>query len=56
LSDFGVQGTHKHIGFYIGNNRAISNNSVHDGGPAEHDWTFEGKRKVEAVLWSEKLQ
>ena len=45
----------KHIGFYIGNNKAISNDSQ-SGSPAVHHWTYGEKngkpvRKVEMILW-----
>ncbi len=45
---------HKHIGFYIGNNLAISN-SYKERVPIEHDWQFDKKRKVEKILWSSRL-
>lgn len=40
---------HKHIGFYIGDNKAVSNDSV-SGKIAEHNWQFNSKRKMELVL------
>jgi len=46
---------HKHIGFYIGNNQAISNNYKF-GYPTKHHWTFNNKRKVELILWNKKLK
>ena len=36
---------HYHIGFYIGNNRAISN-STSKKCPVEHHYTYNGKRKI----------
>ena len=45
---------HKHIGFYIGNNQAVSN-SYKRGHPIKHHWTFNGKRKVEVIYWNKKL-
>lgn len=48
--DFGGGDIHKHIGFYIGNGEAVSNN-YKLGSPAKHNWKFGGKRKVEAILW-----
>lgn len=45
---------HKHVGFYIGNNRAISNDYQFKH-PAKHHWTYGGKRKVEAILHHPKL-
>ena len=51
--DFGLQtGRHKHIGFYIGNKRAISN-SDSLGHPVEHDWVFKG-RDLEMILLAPK--
>lgn len=46
--NFGNGDVHKHIGFYIGNNNAISNSYL-KGIPVKHNWTFEGKRKIEAI-------
>mgnify|MGYP001587548113 FL=1 len=53
-------GPHRHIGFYIKNNVAISN-SLKTKMPAEHHWTFgvkNGKpvRKVEEIWWHKKLE
>lgn len=45
---------HKHIGFYIGNDQAISNNCF-EKVPKRHHWTFEDKRKVISILWNGKL-
>src|SRR3989338_489865 len=42
--DFGKNNYHRHIGFYIGNNRAISNN-YKKSCPTIHSWNFRGKRK-----------
>ena len=39
---------HKHIGFYIGDDQAISN-STKQGFPVKHEWTFDGKRIIEAI-------
>lgn len=52
-------GPHKHIGFFIGNNKAISN-SYKLKTPVKHHWTFgvkNGKpvRKVEEIWWHSKL-
>jgi len=46
---------HKHIGFYIGKDKAISNNSRF-GYPSVHHWTFgkvnkQSKRKIETIFW-----
>lgn len=44
----------KHMGFYIGNEEAVSN-SRSKRTPVKHHWTFGGKRKVELILWNNKL-
>ncbi|MFA5927274.1 MAG: hypothetical protein WCT32_04280 [Patescibacteria group bacterium] len=46
---------HKHIGFYIGNRRAISNSSEKKC-PVFHDWKFDGKREVIAILWQSDIK
>lgn len=40
--------THRHIGFYIGNRKAVSNNSKRHS-PRIHAWNF---RPVEEILWN----
>jgi len=45
---------HKHIGFYIGGGKAVSNSSKLRY-PTKHSWNYGGKRKVEIVLWNRKL-
>jgi hypothetical protein len=45
---------HKHIGFYIGNEQAISNSCV-EKVPKKHHWTFHGKSKVVNILWNDKI-
>ena len=57
--DFGDKDFHKHIGFYIGNNKAISNSSKWKY-PTIHRWTYGIKenrpvRKIEAIFWNKKL-
>lgn len=52
--DFGGGDIHKHIGFYIGKGRAISNN-YKLGYPTEHKWIFP-KRKVEMIFWNPRLE
>ena len=52
--DFGNNEKHKHIGFYIGNKEAVSN-SRSKKTPVKHHWTYGGKRKVEIILWNNKL-
>ncbi len=53
--DFGENSFHKHIGFYMGENKAISNDAK-IGNPQIHDYTFEGTRKIEKILWNKKLE
>lgn len=53
--DFGRDDIHEHIGFYIGNGRAISNSSKL-GHPVRHHWTFGGKRRIKIILWNPKLK
>jgi len=50
---------HRHIGFYIGSQKAISN-STKKRVPHMHHWTFgkrgqKPKRKIEAIYWHKKL-
>ncbi len=57
--DFKKGSFHKHIGFYIGNNKAISTSSK-NGQPVIHHWTHGIKRKkpirkVEAIFFNKKL-
>lgn len=54
------RGPHKHIGFYIGDGKAISN-SYKLKIPVKHHWTFGVKnakpvRKVIEIWWNEKLE
>ena len=48
---------HKHIGFYIWDEQAVSNNSIHFTGmrdawyvPVQHHYTYEGTRPITAIL------
>jgi hypothetical protein len=52
--DQGGTQPHKHIGFYIDNNEAISNDSK-SGMIQKHHYEFDGQRKVELKLWHPKL-
>lgn len=50
---------HKHLGFYVGDQQAISNASSKKS-PQQHHWTYsesDGKpvRAIEAIYWHEKL-
>ncbi len=62
--DFGNKNFHKHIGFYIGNNKAISTNNFKNNFKKRqiviHHWTYGIKRnkpirKVEQIFWNKKL-
>lgn len=53
--DFGDNEKHKHIGFYLGNKKALSNRTEL-GYPVKHHWTYGGKRKIEMILWNDKLE
>lgn len=44
----------KHIGFYVGKDTAISTNST-TGRVYAHHFTFNDKRRIEAVFWNSKL-
>jgi hypothetical protein len=46
---------HKHIGFYIGNKKAISNDPFKKKTPQIHSYNYNGKRKIEAIYWNDKL-
>jgi len=50
---------HGHIGFYLGNHRAISNSTTR-GYPVKHHWTYgcksgQPRRGVKLLLWHPKL-
>jgi len=51
--DFGAGDIHKHIGFYIGNNRAIST-SPEKGYPIGHDLNAVD-RNIESIYWNDEL-
>lgn len=52
---FGDGMTHWHIGFYVGNGRAISNASNDLGIPREHDATYNDTRKIIRIWWHPEL-
>ncbi|MFH1170331.1 MAG: hypothetical protein V1704_02130 [Candidatus Vogelbacteria bacterium] len=52
--NFGNNDVHKHIGFYIGDRKAVSNN-YQCGYPVKHNWIFTN-RKIEMILWNPKLK
>jgi hypothetical protein len=48
----GQDGTpHLHLGFFIGNDRAVSNGSNTTHMPEEHHYTYEDTRKIERIWW-----
>ncbi len=53
-NDFGKHGMHKHIGFYIGDDKAVSNSEKRRF-PIKHHWTYKGKRKVDLILFNKKF-
>lgn len=53
--DFGNNDIHTHIGFYMGNDEAISN-SFELGRPVSHHWNFNNTRNVDLILWNPKIQ
>jgi len=46
---------HKHTGFFIAKDRAISNSST-EHCPVIHSWDYAGKRKVVAIYWHKRLE
>lgn len=46
---------HRHIGFYIGNDEAISNDSKVTGFPHRHHYTYNNTRKIELIYWHDGL-
>lgn len=47
-------GPHRHIGFYIGDQKAISNNEEAKT-PIVHSHNYDNKRAIELILWNNKL-
>jgi hypothetical protein len=50
----GIHKDQRHIGFYVGNNEAISNNAD-ERKPLKHHFLFGGKRKIERIFWNPKF-
>ncbi len=46
--------SHRHIGFYIGNDEAVSNDSS-AGFPRKHHYSYNGTRKIEKIYWHSDL-
>ena len=60
LIDCGNNEFHRHIGFYVGNNKAVSTSQKLKC-PVIHHWTYGIKknrpiRKIEAIFWNKKLK
>jgi len=53
MADDGVE--HGHLGFYIGNDEAISNDSRGRGFPWKHHFTYNDTRKIEKIFWHDDL-
>ncbi len=45
----------RHIGFYVGNDEAISNSSNDTGFPNKHHYTYNNTRKIEKIYWHPEL-
>lgn len=45
---------HKHIGFYLGNNEAISN-SAKEKVPKKHHFIYNGEREILKAFWNSKF-
>ncbi|OGM97622.1 MAG: hypothetical protein A2735_03385 [Candidatus Yanofskybacteria bacterium RIFCSPHIGHO2_01_FULL_41_21] len=46
----------EHMGFYFGNDEAISNDSKGTGFPCRHHVTYNNTRKIEKILWHPALE
>jgi hypothetical protein len=46
---------HAHMGFYVGNEEAISNDSQGTGFPWKHHFTYNDTRKIEKIYWHPEL-
>lgn len=51
----GMGSQHTHLGFYVGDDRAVSNGSNTTLMPEEHHWTYDGTRKVVRIWWHPDL-
>jgi hypothetical protein len=50
------QNGHSHIGFYIGNNEAVSNDSNGTGFPWKHHFTYNNTREIDRIYFHTSLQ
>ena len=48
-------GGYPHIGFYLGNETAMSNDSRGTGFPHKHHYTYNDTRKIEKIYWHPSL-
>lgn len=59
LADKGLLGNKdmefSHMGFYIGNEEAVSNDSKGTGFPWKHHYTYNNTRKIERIYWHPQL-
>lgn len=46
---------HRHVGFYVGNKMAVSNDSKGTGFPWKHHYTYDKTRKIEKIYWHPAL-
>ena len=46
---------HNHIGFFMGGEEAISNDSRGTGFPRKNHYTYNGARKIEKIYWHSAL-
>lgn len=47
--------SHMHVGFYVGNDMAVSNNSNEFHVPREHHYTYNDTRKIIRIWWHPEL-
>lgn len=52
----GMGEEHGHLGFYIGNDRAVSNGSNSTLMPEEHHVTYGDTRKIDRIWWHPELE
>lgn len=46
---------HLHMGFYVGDDQAVSNSSQSSGFPIKHHVTYNDSRQVEKIYWHPEL-
>lgn len=51
---YGNGSANRHVGFYLGQQMAVSNIASKKQ-PGIHHWTYNNTRKVEAIYWHKKL-